>query len=403
MKYFSILHCKKGLILVMGLLMFKHDSSGQYTEASSPFMLTLGLSRSEFSSDSLKTKAFFAPSVGAMLHNRIGRKWGYSIAFRFTTRGFISGDYKSKLKNRYLDMEAGVHREIVSGLNLEVGIAAHHLYNSFLQFTDVNRNYQQVKISDTGFQSNVDFYLGTSIQLEEQIKLGLRAYSEARLRNSPSFEMFVSFQIPEKIAPNDREVRKMNAHTQIRELRSGTLLVRLHTLDRSIATLRANGMPEQAKKIEEKVDEQNQELLQAFARHFDFCKVYFFYSVETSDILNGNYENRILDAKGNIVTNFQPSGTLFFAENGPFPQDTTTAYYDYALIHSESGAKVEKIPVYRRSPEFGVFCIKDAQMNALQDPFPFYVKTYGDYIYYRKPNDFIAVLNQKLHRYLVKR
>ena len=67
------------------------------------------------------------------------------------------------------------------------------------------------------------------------------------------------------------------AKTQIKELKEGVLLVRLHTKQPVIDAMKERGSFKKAHYIKEKQEAVNKEIVAAF-KDFDFCKVYFFYS-----------------------------------------------------------------------------------------------------------------------------
>ncbi len=366
-----------------------------------PISLTFGISTSHYKSDSLETRSHYSPSVGLQLKNSVRKNWGYMFNARFTTRGFVSDEYNSKLKNRYLDIEAGLHREILSGLDLEAGISVHHLYRTYLMYSAPGNLVQDQRNTLTGFNSYVDAYLGISLRMEENLGLGFRHFLPSTKTQGNSMEFYIVFNFGKgPIAPSERLTQRENAKTQIQDLDKGLMLVRLHTLERSIEALKQQDMPLKAEELKKRIELQHHELMKAFDTHFDFCDVYFFYSADSKKVLNENYEGIIYDKKGKLVENFNPGKNLFFAENCPYPNDNSPAGYDYELIRSEQGAEVQKIPYFDPYHNFGVFCIRDKNMQALKKPFPFYVKIYGDFIYYRKANSFVPVLNQKLYKYL---
>lgn len=403
MRYFSIAQCIKYSCLIGILALALTTSKSTAQQFYDPISLTFGISTSHYKSDSLDTRSHFAPSVGLQLKNNIRKNWGYMFNARFTTRGFVSDEYNSKLKNRYLDIEAGLHRKILNGLDIEAGVSAHHLYRTFLMYSSPGNLLQDQRNTETGFSSHLDGYIGLSMRMEENLGLGFRHFLGSGNTKRNSMEFYIVFNFGKgPIAPSERIMLRENAKTQIHALDKGVMLVRLYTLEKSIDALKQKNMPLKAEELRKRVETQHKELMQAFDLHFDFCKVYFFYSSDTQKVLKSNYEGVIYDTKGNLVENFNPGNNYFFAENGPYPNDESPAGYDYELARSEQGVKVQKVPYFDPYHNFGVFCIRDKNMQALKKPFPFYVKTYGDFIYYRNANSFVPILNNKLHKFLAK-
>ena len=111
---------------------------------------------------------------------------------------------------------------------------------------------------------------------------------------------------------------------QIKLLKDGSLMVRLHTRQRSIDAMRKAGKDKQAAKLEQHQKELNQTIADTFNNDFRFCPVYFFSSEYTVPIKNGEWEevvflNDSLEADSSITL----ANTNFLIEEfGYIEQDT---------------------------------------------------------------------------------
>ena len=103
----------------------------------------------------------------------------------------------------------------------------------------------------------------------------------------------------------------------IRQLKSGVLLVRLHTHSTAIANLKASGKNDQAKKIETEQRKENESIMSAFKMEFNFCPVYFFYGDSTDAVIkkkhSGLFLNDSLQMDHSIIC---PPGFFMIAEEG---------------------------------------------------------------------------------------
>ncbi|MDZ7740369.1 MAG: hypothetical protein U5Q03_01055 [Bacteroidota bacterium] len=77
-------------------------------------------------------------------------------------------------------------------------------------------------------------------------------------------------------------------------LKEGVLLVRLKTSANTIAALRKAGHQEKASQRVEQQYIENLKIMQAFRKHYDFCRVEFFYSNKSSQLAQGELENIFL-------------------------------------------------------------------------------------------------------------
>ena len=114
----------------------------------------------------------------------------------------------------------------------------------------------------------------------------------------------------------------------LRNLKSGSLVVRLKTNQKSVDAYRRAGKIYVAERIETERRNQNLKLYWAFRNHFTFCKVYFIYAHETQRFLDGErgiFLDRELNHDTSIV--FTDSEYIFceYGSAQPF-----AGFQDYA-------------------------------------------------------------------------
>ncbi|MBL0308200.1 MAG: hypothetical protein IPP77_00420 [Bacteroidetes bacterium] len=105
---------------------------------------------------------------------------------------------------------------------------------------------------------------------------------------------------------------QQSASATLRELKHGSLIVRLKTNQKSVDAYRRAGKQQIAQRIEEERRSQNQRIYWAFKGYFRFCKVYFIYAYETMNFLKGTpglLLNQNLDPDSSII--FSDSSFVF--------------------------------------------------------------------------------------------
>ncbi|CAN5370410.1 hypothetical protein BH09BAC1_BH09BAC1_03160 [soil metagenome] len=160
--------------------------------------------------------------------------------------------------------------------------------------------------------------------------------------------------------------KRQYAQEQIKALKGGTLLVRLHSRDKSVNLYRQNGQHEIANKIEDEQFQENKAIVAAFTRYFNFSKVYFFNADDTEKIKAGNMQGIFLNSQMQGDATIAPRlDTFMVAEFGPLegetrviPGDTLVPLPDYV-----SGEVLERALV-----------IRDKNFMQMRDPFPYYIR-----------------------------
>ncbi len=179
--------------------------------------------------------------------------------------------------------------------------------------------------------------------------------------------------------------RKDRVTIQLNELKSGTLLVRLRTIEAKVAKLKEMGKFDEAKKIETFNKQFHFDIVHSFAAHFNYCPVYFFYSNHTEDIRMGKFEGKIFDTKGNKIKNLEtPLSQIFFAEFGQVHQQE--------ILMEQDGKKIKVAGVGGKD----ALVIRTSEEIQPERPFPYAI----DYknVFNGNLNAAIRKLNKRLFK-----
>lgn len=389
-------------ILAIGWVQFIH---GQYLNNLAPeeSEITAGLMVSQLKSDSLQESGLSSYSIGFRTTAYLKDFWYFRANARFTTRGYNTDDYNGKLRNRYVDTELNLLREVLPGLRLELGAAGHLLFSSSFSYQSAETGFRRISRKPNNWRSYADGFCGLEIRMEEKLALNARYYPGLYEKQGSSLLVQVAVSIDEPWATGTRALMKEHARKEISSLRKGVLLVRLKTLDRSVEALKKMGEPIRSEEIRKKIDDQNRALIDAFEKEFNFCPVFFFYSKDSKAVIEGDRAGNLFNSRGDTVGLDFPYSKIYFADTGPLAADTSTHFYTYERVQNGNFSNERiKRKFAGQAMGFGALVLKDDRFVNLRSPLPYYVKTYGHFFFLRKPHKFVALLNDKLYRYYNK-
>lgn len=188
---------------------------------------------------------------------------------------------------------------------------------------------------------------------------------------------------------------------QIKDLKNGVLLVRLHTKNSTISALRKNGNDKQADKIELKQFETNQEIIIAFRERFEFCPVYFFYSDYSINVMEREFGNVTF-----LNDSLEPDSTIKFkthnfltADFGTIDQDTTMRFDGYYYDYGEHGLEKRSKYYGGSNMGFGALVMRSDKFVQLHKPFPYYVRTYESMPFSANSKNVVKKMDKKLDRF----
>lgn len=204
---------------------------------------------------------------------------------------------------------------------------------------------------------------------------------------------------------SDRQIDQLNSERQIKQLKNGFLLVRLHTRQPLIDALNANNRQEEAKQIEIEQRNKNVEIMQAFRLYFDFCPAYFFYSNDSEKIKEGSVDAvTYIDSTGARNEDIKlPGQTFYIAEFALVEKDTATFQDKPYLVETENGLEQRNRTEGGGNFGFEALVFKSAQFYQLRRPFPYYSRTLQSLpIFRRSFKRVIQRANEALHYYYNK-
>ncbi len=188
---------------------------------------------------------------------------------------------------------------------------------------------------------------------------------------------------------------------QIKQLKNGVLLVRLHSRSKAINALKEIGRNRESDELLDKQTAFNKKTIAAFKTYFTFCPTLFFYSSASDSLLMGLADkivflNSDLQPDPSIKIN---SSSYLVAEFGDVVQDTAKYFSEEYLYRGSNG--LEQRSEYYGSPDTGLKGLRvlSDQLVQLKKPFPYYVRSYREFPNTKKVNKNIIKLNKNLLEY----
>lgn len=195
------------------------------------------------------------------------------------------------------------------------------------------------------------------------------------------------------------------ASTVLRELKHGSLIVRLKTNQKSVDAYRKAGKENVARQIEEDRKDQNLKMYWAFKNQFKFCKVYFIYAHETMKLLNGEkgiFLNEKLEKDSTIIFSDTTFVICEYGSAQPFsdfkagPFENQNAGRSSMAGSSESTlSRKDSLPIKNSTATATTsgLVLSDKNLQQMGRPFPYVVPVLGEN--YNAP---VKALSRELER-----
>ena len=145
-------------------------------------------------------------------------------------------------------------------------------------------------------------------------------------------------------------------------LKKGAILVRLHSKSMAAAAYEKMGNHDMAITVLKRQEDENRVIMHAFLNHFNFCKVYFFSSDSTANVLNKKRSGYFLNDKLQVDPSIILKEDFFITGEHGNP--------DFPLQNSDSSQHY--------APDAGLisdaFILTDDHFQQLPKPFPYLIR-----------------------------
>jgi hypothetical protein len=341
-----------------------------------------GLNFSKLSNDTIALSYGTKPAIGFYCKHTLNENFSIKSSIIYSIKGSLSTSPFLKLENTYFDFSIVPQYKLVNDFfYIETGITFSNLVFSQRVINDSHKWNGIKKINTNGFNSEFSIVTGLEMKLQNNFSIDFNYFIPLSKGNTQNFQLSLNILLTNRksIKESYRHIKQRKSAEQIRQLKSGTLLVRLKSSENKINALINTGEPKKATKVKEQQDLENKKIVSAFKKNFNFCNAAFFYDKNSEEILNRNFVNIFLNDSLKLDSSILIDTTkpLFTAEFAAIEQDTAKSFSHYSYRHDENG-RLQKVENYYTSSsdiDFLALVIKDQHFIQLNKPFPYYTRT----------------------------
>lgn len=199
----------------------------------------------------------------------------------------------------------------------------------------------------------------------------------------------------------DIKNRTVRAIVQVRRLKQGALLVRLFEREKQIALLQKQGKSASViQAYKDKIDKQNNEIMEAFKTNFKFCPVYFFYAKDSEHVKNRDFKNvHFIDQSGEDLNKTLTNSYFYTADLSEIRVDTISYVTGYSYNHEKRDG-IDYSKGKKSVTNYESIVIRSEEFVDLLTPFPYSTRTYKDLpLFTRSIARTVSKLNLKLERF----
>lgn len=339
---------------------------------------------------------------GLTASEEFGEHLGFQASIAYSRLGAFHDDNNARLLIQNVDAGGKLYARL-SGFNVGLHAQYSYLISSTYRFNPGDGRGEQL-IDVDGYENSI--HMGPMAEIEMQPGTFLTASYWYPITgvDQGHFRVGLRINLDRKQVNHRKEMRKFERAEAVRHInamKESVLLVRLNTLQNSIKALDEKGLPEEAAELENAIRVQNLAVMNAFQNKFKFCPVYFYYSYDVAKVKAGDYDGALFNGEGEkVIEHNLDSMECYIAEFGKLEADTSMSFlgYDWVSTGDFTGERVERYS-YPSFFNFAALKVKGPDFYQLRDPFPYYVKTYGTFIFNRSPFEIVDRLNERLFLY----
>jgi len=312
---------------------------------------------------------------------------GLSTAKIFTDQLRLKGMFAysskaSKINGNYRYSQSGIELAVIpqfkwDDLLFNAGLNYDFVINGSVKAVGSSEGNRTDRFNGKTVPSLLQAVVGTELKVANNLNLGFNFYVPIGANRSANFQLAMSYRIGNRGAKEEtiRRIKRRRAIKQIKQLKDGALLVRLRTSVYKIAAMRKLGFDRLADETKKEQRAHNLKLVQAFNAYYRFSEVRFFYSDQSQQVRDRNFEGIFLNDQLEIDSNIvlRNSKNVFTAEFADLERDTTKYFSHYEMVQTGNFQQQRVERYYGDSRNsFMALVVKDDQFNQLDRPFPYY-------------------------------
>lgn len=372
---------------ILSILILILISMGMYSQVKDTlskkeisYGFNVGLNYCKFRNDTFDFSYTTKPLIGIFGKYDFWKKINLKGSIFYSVKGATSVNPYLKLENRYLDLNFIPQFRIVNDFYFQTGISYSNLLSSKKIIHDGSKWNGINKVNYKGYDSEVNFIAGLELKLQKRLGFEINYYIPASGSNNQNIQFALNFYLNKIDQKSDsyRKTIRNRSKEQINQLKEGTLLVRLKTSENKINALLSEKKYWKADTLKKIQDAENKKIIAAFNEKFKFCKVAFFYSNNSKNILERKFDNIFLNDSLQIDNSIviDTTKSIFTAEFGFLVQDSIKYFSHFGYLPNKNWS-VKRINYYYSSStgnDISSLIIMNDKFYALKRPFPYYTR-----------------------------
>ena len=341
--------------------------------------LNIGVNYSKFNSKDARYDYGAKIQAGVSNKIRLNEDLNFKSSLCYSMKGSSSNSPFRKIENHYLELSLLPQYEFIQGYFIHGGLSLSKLLFA-LEVQPYNKSWNGMRryLID-GFNSEINYLAGIEFKFLENINLELNYIIPAAKYNTSCFQITANIYFNKKKSKKKyTDIKIEKSDTQISDLKSGVLLVRLHNSKKVIDEMVRHGNIKEANELDEYNRLQNLSIISAFNNYYNFSEVRFFYSSNSNKISNRDFKDIFLS--DSLITDnslrVEANKPLFIAEFTDIVSDTAK-YYSHTSISQDTTVRYKKTDNFYNlsNIQFYGLVVKDSNFVQLSHPFPYYVKS----------------------------
>lgn len=281
-----------------------------------------------------------------------------------------------KLRNQYAEFSLSAAARFRDEIIFSAGINHAQLLNSDFLRMDTESDWQAYPTHMYHSQQSID--MGLELKLQKNFSLLFDYFIPLKQYDTKNFRVGINIRLTgraEKKRDNSRQAARAKAITQIKDLKNGTLLVRLRSAEAKTEWLKEAGKKRRAVRTFRRQAKENRKIVEAFRKSFSFCPVMFFYSGSSEKILEKDFRGIFLNDSLLPDSSLIPDTTKkFFIAEFTEPEADTQKYFSGYRLGTDTSGNRQTVKTYYGAPVAGyyVLLVRDSDFASLRKPFPYY-------------------------------
>jgi len=346
------------------------------------FGLAFGLNFTKMTSDTLDVRFGTKPYAGLDFTWSMHKKAALKTAVFYSMRGSKVVTPHVRFENAYIDFLLLPFWVPTNDLSLHAGVGYSYCLNSNSVYLSETNGQNTIRVNNKNLINEFTLAGAVSCRLSKRSDLFIN-YVYPLSENSfhcVQLGLKINLTSEKKSGFNRKEIQKNNAQKDILAMKNGVLLVRLKTSEHRINSLIKSGKTEEAKQVSEDQRKENLSIIQSYRKHFDFCRVMFFYSNHSSEVKNKSFENIFLTDSLTVDKKLfiDSAVAVYIAEIGILNQDTVKYRTEY-FKGSNVSIKSEEIYSYYvplNGMNLTSLRILNNDFVQLNEPFPYFTRVF---------------------------